>query len=153
VQVSPVADKLPEPVDEVESANVFIANVAVTLFAASIVNEQTPVPVHDPDHPVNVLDMSGAAVNCTLLPEPNDADAVEQPFRHEIPEGDEVTFPVPDPAFVSETEYNICENVAATFFALVILTVQVFPLVESQPVNPENVYPAFAVAVITTLVP
>jgi hypothetical protein len=45
-------------------------NVAVTLFAASIVTTQLPVAlVHAPLHPVNVLPVLAVAVSVTFVPE------------------------------------------------------------------------------------
>jgi hypothetical protein len=101
VQVSPVAASVPLPVVDVESVKVLIANVACTDCAEFIVMLHVPVPVHAPVHPVNVLDTSGTAVNCTVVPEPNDDDAVEQPIKQLIPDGDDVTFPVPVPSLLN----------------------------------------------------
>jgi hypothetical protein len=42
--------------------------VAVTLFAASIVTLQVPVPVHAPDHPANVDPVDAPAVKVTAVP-------------------------------------------------------------------------------------
>ncbi|TAJ20096.1 MAG: hypothetical protein EPO65_04830 [Dehalococcoidia bacterium] len=73
-------------------------NVAVTVFAASIVTTQLPVPVQAPDHPVNVEVASGVAVRVTEVPEPNVA---EQSAPQVIPAGAEVTVPRPVPCRVT----------------------------------------------------
>ena len=44
------------------------ANVAVTLFAVSIVTWQLPVPLQAPDQPVKLLPLLGVAVRMTLVP-------------------------------------------------------------------------------------
>ena len=46
----------------------FFVNVAVTLFDASIVTAQPPVPVHAPDHPANTDPSAGVAVRVTDVP-------------------------------------------------------------------------------------
>ena len=45
---------VPEPVRDTPSMYVLIVNVAVTVFAASIVTLHAPVPVQAPPQPVNV---------------------------------------------------------------------------------------------------
>ena len=45
------------------------SNVAVTLFAASIVTWQVPVPLHAPDQPAKVLPLSGIAVRLKMTPD------------------------------------------------------------------------------------
>src|SRR3989338_7418400 len=42
-------------------------NVAVTVFAASIVTVHAPVPVHAPDHPANEEPVAAAAVSVTTV--------------------------------------------------------------------------------------
>ena len=66
--------------------------IAVTLFAASIVMVQAPVPAQSPDHLVNVLPVSGVAVRVTEVPVAIEAEQVEPQL---IPPGEEVTVPVP----------------------------------------------------------
>lgn len=58
-----------------------------------LVPEQTP-----PDHPANVDPESGVAVTVTWLPEANFAEHVEP---HEIPAGELVIVPDPDPLLVT----------------------------------------------------
>ena len=43
------------------------SNAAVTLFAASMVTWQLPVPVHAPDQPANMLSLFGVAVRVTAV--------------------------------------------------------------------------------------
>ena len=69
-------------------------NVAVTLFAASIVTTQPAVPVHPPLHPVKVLEASAAAVRVTAVPA---AYGSLQSLPQSIPAGALVTRPVPFP--------------------------------------------------------
>ena len=44
------------------------SNLAVTVFAASIVTVQVPVPEHAPVHPIKVESIDGFAVKVTVLP-------------------------------------------------------------------------------------
>ncbi len=75
------------------------AKAAVTLFAASIVTVQVPVPLHAPVHPVKVLPLAGAAMRVTEVPV---LMAAEQVVPQEIPPVEEVTVPVPVPDLVTE---------------------------------------------------
>ena len=72
-----------------------------------------------------------------------------------------VTAPVPPLAVnvweeeerVYAQEELLVVNVAVTFFAVDIVTLQVLPIVLSQPDQPVNVEPELAAAVSATLVP
>ena len=68
-------DTLPVPVPLVETESVKLGggvtgglNVAVTLWAASMVTVQLPVPEQAPVHPANVLPLVGVAVSRTVVP-------------------------------------------------------------------------------------
>ena len=70
-----------------------------------------------------------------------------------MPAGELLTVPPPVPFFVT---FKVCcttVNVAVTDLAAVITTVQVFPEVESQPLQLVKVEPPAAVAVSVTDVP
>jgi hypothetical protein len=59
----------PVPAFVTVRAYCLFANVAVTDFADVIDTVQVPVPVHAPDHPLNVDTPSAAAVSTTVVPE------------------------------------------------------------------------------------
>jgi len=71
------------------------SNVAVSVVLAAIVRRQVPRPVHRPDHPANVVDVSGVAVNTTTVP--LGKLAVQLPGQL-TPAGVLVTVPPPVPA-------------------------------------------------------
>ena len=129
---------------------VVVLNVAVTLRAAVIDNTQLPVPVHAPLQPANVEPLEAAAVRVTDAP---DAKLALQVLPQLRPEGDDVTVPVPVPAFVTEAaNVDGVLNVAVTARAAVIDTVQL-PVPEHAPLQPANVEPLAADAVSVTDVP
>ena len=66
-------EPLPVPAFATDSALNATENVAVTLFAASIVNVHEPVPEHAPLQPANVELASGVAVSVTTSPSSNAA--------------------------------------------------------------------------------
>ena len=69
--------------------------VAVTLFAASMVTWQLPVPLHPaPLHPANVDPPAGDAASVTALSLANSAEQVAPQL---IPVGFELTAPEPVP--------------------------------------------------------
>ena len=60
-----------------------------------MVTEQVPAPVQSaPDQPVKTELPLGAAVRTTVEPLPNEAEHVDP---QSMPEGEDVTVPVPDP--------------------------------------------------------
>ena len=83
-------------------------NVAVTVFAASIVTAQVPVPVHAPDHPLKIELVSGTVVSITAVPAPY---VPVQVVPQDIPAGEEVIVPVPVPALEVVRAY--CAPVAS----------------------------------------
>jgi hypothetical protein len=124
-------------------------NVAVTLFDASIVTTQLPVPEHAPDQPANDEPDAGVAVNVTVVPRMN---ASEQIDPHTIPAGDELTEPDPDPARATDSDSNTTENVAVTLLAASIVTTH-DPVPEHAPDQPANDDATPGVAVSVTSVP
>src|SRR5207253_377890 len=82
----------PVPLRATVSTNRCSVNVALTLFAASIVTEHEPVPEHVPPQPVNFEPGSAAALRATVVSCPNGASHVE---GQSIPSGLLVTFAWP----------------------------------------------------------
>ena len=76
-------------------------NVAVTALAALIGTEQAPVPVQAPLQPAKVEPVAGVGVRATVAVEANEAVHVAPQL---MPDGDEVTVPVPVPALVTVSE-------------------------------------------------
>ena len=75
--------------------------LAVAVLAALIVTEQAPVPVQAPLQPANVEPLAGVAVRPTIAPEEYEAVHVAPQL---MPEGDEITVPVPVPARLTVNE-------------------------------------------------
>jgi hypothetical protein len=71
------------------------SNVAVVVFAASIVREHVPEPLQAPDQPENVEPAAAVAVNVTTALSAKSCEHVEP---HSIPTGLDVTVPAPVPA-------------------------------------------------------
>jgi hypothetical protein len=125
-------------------------NVAVTLRAAVIEVVQVPEPVHAPLQPANVEPLAAAAVSVTDVPLAKLAVHVVPQL---MPVGDDVTVPVPVPAFVTASEkVDAPLNVAVTARAAVIDVVQA-PVPVHAPLQPANVEPLAATAVSVTDVP
>ena len=124
--------------------------VAVTARAAVSDTAQVPVPVHAPLQPANVEPLAAAAVSVTDVPLAKFAVHV---LPQLMPDGDDVTVPVPVPAFVTlSAKVDELLNVAVTARAAVIDTVHV-PVPLHAPLQPANVEPLAAVAVSVTEVP
>lgn len=104
----------PDPFFVTASVNILSANTAETLRADVMETVHVPVPVHAPDHPLNVDEMSGTAVKVTVVPWEYDA---LQPAPHEIPAGLLLTVPVPVPIFATDNRYVFSANVAVTLRA------------------------------------
>lgn len=77
-------------------------NVAVTLFAVSIVTVQLPVPVHAPDHPVKREPWPGDAERVTVAAA---RYISEQSEPQEMPAGEEFTEPDPVPFMLTVSEF------------------------------------------------
>jgi hypothetical protein len=73
--------------------------VAVTVRAALIVTVQPPVPLHAPLQPANVEPEAALAVSVTRVPV---AYGLVHVAPHEIPAGELVTVPVPEPFFETD---------------------------------------------------
>src|SRR5262245_5370867 len=71
-----------------------VLNVAVTDRAAVIDSVHVPVPVHAPLHPANVEPLAALAVSVTVAPL---AKLALHVLPQLMPEGVEVTVPLPDP--------------------------------------------------------
>jgi len=70
-----------------------------------------------------------------------------------IPDGLEVTVPLPVPALVTDSVYICTLKVAVTLLASLMVTWQVLAVPVHAPLHPWNVEPALAVAVRVTTVP
>ena len=88
-----------------------IANVEVTdVFAFKLI-EQTPVPVHTPDQPVNVEPVAGLAVRVTV---PCGRVAEHVPPQL-MPVGFDVTVPAPAPDLATKRVYEVDTTTFAIF--------------------------------------
>ena len=127
-----------------------VLKVAVTALAAVNDTVQVLVPLHAPLQPANIEPLAAAAVSVTEVPL---AKLEVQVLPQLMPDGDDVTVPVPVPAFVTLSA-NVDEllNVAVTARAAVIDTVHVL-VPPHAPLQPANVEPLAAVAVSVTEVP
>src|SRR3984957_16340247 len=123
--------------------------VTVTDFAALMVTEQAPVPVHAPLQPVKVDPAAALAVSVTTVPL---LKLALQVVPQLIPVGLLVTVPVPVPALVTLNLKTTALNVAVTDFAALIVTLQV-PVPVQAPLQPANVEPAAALPVSVTTGP
>ena len=150
---APVTD--PAPVPEVFAVRSQVAgwNVAVAVFAPVIVTVQTfPDTLVHPLQPVKIDAASGVAVSVTSV-----AGVVTgtialhpsvEPVVQVIPPPVTVPRPAPDVVTVRSAP---CWNVAVTFFAASIDTVQTFPETVVHPVQPTNAEVASGVAVSVTV--
>ena len=108
------------------------------------------MPVHAPLQPANVEPLAAAAVSVTDVPLAKFALHVVPQL---MPVGDDVTVPVPVPAFVTlNANVEALLKVAVTARAAVIDVVQV-PVPVHAPLQPVNVEPLAATAVSVTEVP
>ena len=126
--------------------------VAVTDLAALIVTLQDPAPVHAPDHPVKVELVFGAAVRVTDVPE---LQASVQSVPQLMPEGEDVTVPVPVPALLTVRVYGFVDEakLAVTgVFVFIVRTHCPFP-VQTPPDHPVNSEPVFGDAVSVMIAP
>ena len=127
-----------------------VLNVAVTLRAAVIDSVHPAVPVQLPPQPANVEPLAAVAVSVTFVLL---AKLAVQLLPQLMPDGDEVTVPLPVPALVTASEkLDVPLNVAVTERAAVMDTVQV-PVPVHAPLHPANVDPLDAAAVSVTEVP
>jgi hypothetical protein len=119
----------------------------VTLLAASVVTTQLPVPVQAPDQPVKVELPVGAAVNVTVDPMLNEKEQVAPQL---IPEGSEVTVPVP--SLTTERAKVLRVKPAVTDLAASIVTTQL-PVPPQAPDQPVKFASAEGEAVKVTVAP
>ena len=84
-------------------------NVAVTLRAAVMLTVHVPVPVQAPLQRVKVEPLLTAGVRVTDVP---DAYVALQVLPQLIPLGEDVTVPLPVPAFATVSAYVLSANVA-----------------------------------------
>jgi hypothetical protein len=142
---------LPVPVRLTVNVRLTDVKVAVTVLVPLMVTLQVlPELESHPLQLVNVELPSGVAVNVTAVPLLYVAEHVGPQL---MPAGELVTVPPPVPVLLT---FKVCwtaVKVAVTDFAAVIVTLQVFPDDESQPLQPLKVEPEFAVAVSVTAVP
>jgi hypothetical protein len=117
-----------------------------------MVTTHEAVPEHPPpDHPWKVNPAAGFALRVTVAPSLKLALQVEPQL---MPEGAEVTWPVPGPALVIVSACWMIAKVAVTLVALLMVTEQgPVPAQPATPDQPVNDDPAEGVAVRRTLDP
>ena len=121
-------------------------NVAVTDRDEFIVIEQAPVPLQEPDQPMNadVLELANTETTVPWL------YVAEHVVPQSIPAGFDVTVPIPAPDLPTERVRCRSVNVAVTLLAAVIETVQGVVPVQTPPDHPVNVEPVLGDAVNVT---
>ena len=121
-------------------------NAAVTDRDEFIVIEQAPVPLQEPDQPMNadVLELANTETTVPWL------YVAEQVIPQSIPAGFDVTVPVPAPDLPTDSVYCRSVNVAVTLLAAVIDTVQGVVPMQPLPDHPVNVEPVLGEAVNVT---
>jgi hypothetical protein len=125
------------------------AKVAVTFRATLIVTVQEPVPVQAPLQPAKVEPEAAVALSVTDAPELKFAAQVPGQL---MPEGLLDTEPPPVPARVTVSGKVAVLNVAVTFRAALIVTVQE-PVPVQAPLQPAKLEPEAAVVLSVTDVP
>ena len=140
---------VPPPVRVTVSTKALRVKVAVTVFAASIVTLQAPVPEHAPDQPPKAEFASGAAPSATTVSPVIDA---EQVAPHAIVAGVLVTVPPPVPVLLTASVNDAFVNVAVTLRAALIVVVHA-PVPAQSPLQPANVLVDSGVAVSVTTAP
>ncbi len=126
--------------------------VAMTVVEPVSEKAQAPVPVHvPPPHPAKTLPAAGLAVRVIVEPRGRFS---EQVLPQLMAPPERTTVPVPVPALAMESV--ACDawlNVAMTFWAPFMFTVQEVELPEQAPAQPLKVWPGLGVAESVTLVP
>jgi len=110
----------------------------------------TPETVLHPLQPASVDPPAAVAVRVTLVPL---AYGSEQSVPQLIPDGLELTVPLPVPVLLTVRTKLDESNVAVTVLAIFIVTVHVVPDTVSHPLQLPKVDPPAALAVRVTLVP
>ena len=142
---------LPVPVRLTLSVLWVEVKVAVTLRVAFIVTLQVfPETESQPLQLEKFEFTSAVVVKVTMVPLEYVAEHVAPQL---MPAGELVTVPVPVPLRITVSVWATALNVAVTERFAVIATVQVFPDVESHPLQLAKVEPPVAVAVKITEVP
>jgi hypothetical protein len=120
--------------------------LAVTDRASLIVTLQLELPLQAPLQPVKTEPLAGLAVSVTTV---SRLKAREQLLPQLMPEGDDVTVPVPVPVLLTERSLVMRAKLAVTDRAALIDTVQ-FPVPLQAPLQPVKVDPAAGVGVRVT---
>ena len=139
----------PLPAFATDRPNDWSVNTAPTLFAASIVTLQSPVPEQAPVQPLKLEPALGEAESDTIVPAVKGA---LQAAPQKMPAGVEVTVPLPSASFTTSRSNVAGENVAVTVCAALIVRVHA-PVPVHAPDQPANVEDASGVAVSVTRVP
>ena len=126
-----------------------LANEAVTAWFAFIVSAHVPVPEQLPDQPVNFEPKAAAAVSVTAVPS---LYCAVQAAPHEIPAGELVTVPEPDPALLT-VSVRSATNVAVTVVSALSVTVHEAVPEHPPPDQPAKTEPGSAAALSVTEVP
>src|SRR5262245_23485840 len=141
----------PVPVLVTERVNLCRADVAVTVVSAFKVTVQVVlVPEHPPLHPVKVDPVVGVAASVTNVPLSREA---EQVAPQSIPEGSDVTVPLPVPPVLTVRVTVRRVKVAVTVVAAFMVTVQAPVPAQPPPLHPVKAEPVAGVAVSVTTVP
>jgi hypothetical protein len=150
LSVVPVATTLPVPVPFLLALSVYFdrLKVARTLVHESIGTVQVPVPLQIPLHPANVESRLALGVSVTAAPL---GKSLLQVLPQLIPEGEDVTLPVPLPSLVTVSVYMIRVKVAVTVCAAVIDMLHVLLVPVHAPLQPAKVEPLAGVAVKVTV--
>src|SRR5258708_9109755 len=127
------------------NAGVPAVKVAVMASAEFAVSGEVPVRVQAPLHPANVAPGSGVAMSVSCLP---CASCMLQVVPHTNPDGDDVTTPVPVPAFVTVIEGVVeATKLAVTLSAALIVTLHIVEGPLHAPLQLSKAAPMLAVAV------
>ena len=125
-----------------------IVKLAVTLSAEFIVSMQDDVPVHGPDHPVNVEPIAGVALRVMTVP---CATSALQVGAQLIPAGELATLPAPVPPMVTKSVCDATPKAASTVADVFIVTVQ-GPVPVQAPLQPLKLDPLAGAAESVTKV-
>src|SRR5258708_5519419 len=133
------------------NAGVPAVKVAVMASAEFTVSGQVPVPVQAPLQPANVDPGSGVAIRVSCLP---CASCMLQVVPHTNPDGDDVTTPVPEPAFVTVIDGVVeTTKLAVPLSAALIVTLHIVEVPLHAPLQLSKADPMLAVAVSPTTEP
>jgi hypothetical protein len=105
------------------------------------------LPLQAPPQPMNLEPGADFAVSVTDVGEENHAEHLQPQL---MPAGHDVTLPLPRPHLVTVNWYDGRLNLAVTYFAWFMYTVQVFSEPLQAPDQCENVDPSAGLAVSVT---